>query len=699
MAVNKQNYDIATNVLINVDDEKGLKELQKLEKQLEKLEKRKAKFNQQGLQFDKTNELNETVKKINTLSSTIVKASKQFVNLQNAFNSIGASVPKKNNLEKYPDYINRLKSSLKEVAPSFHASVKTLNSSTIQIEQAFTGMGQRIITVMDGVTKATLKASVAGKNIFKSDNGPRVLSRYSKMSNSQMDAFQDKTGKERFKLGITEGIQSETNRASAAFQELFNKLNNAEVKTMDEMRDITEKAGATLKISDVIYKEGKAVEAAYEVMFKNGQKWSGKMRSYTVQNDGKTYSAWSIGEGSGKLRTVDPYKELTEKANTYAKQVQQIAKLEQQRDTAAAQGSRNIVSYLNEQIKTLKKIAQANRDAVTTGTTDTKITGIVTGADKEMRDVKVRQAAIAADAKEAKQVEKLTEQANKYAKQVGQIAKLEQQRENAAVQGSRNTVAYLDKEIRTLKELAEANKDAVLKGTTDTKITGVITDADKAVTDTKAKQAAIAADAKAKQAAIMADAKEAQQVENLINKYKELNKAKTQYYSATKNKDTDSQDRQRALAEVNRLTNEYNQLLAAANQSGVALRNSAKITDSKTQADKEMRDAMAKVDQQAKKNDISFENLSNRLKKVVTEVVQYRIAWEGLSLIDRGIRESITLIRELDTAMTDIRIVTGETSEQVRETINDYAELAKQLGSTTREVANGSIEWLNCWVI
>ena len=591
VAVNKQNYDIATNFLINVDDEKGLKELQKLEKQLEKLEKRKAKFNQQGLQFDKTNELNETVKKINTLSSTIAKASKQFANLQSAFNSIGASVPKKNNLEKYPDYINRLKSSLKEVAPSFHASVKTLNSSTIQIEQAFTGMGQRIITVMDGVTKATLKASAAGRNIYKSSNGPRVLNQYSKMSNSQMDAFQDKTGKERFKLGITEGIQSETNRANAAFQELFDKLNNAEVKTMDEMRDITEKAGATLKISDVIYKEGKAVEAAYEVMFKNGQKWSGKMRSYTVQNNGKTYSAWSIGEGSGKLRTVDPYKELTEKANTYAKQVQQIAKLEQQR-------------------------------------------------------------------------------------------------ENAAVQGSRNIVAYLDKEIQTLRDLAEDNKKAVLKGTTDTKITGVITDADKAVANTKAQQAAIAA-----------DAKEAKQVENLINKYKELNKAKIQYYSATKNKDTDRQDRQRALAELNRLTNEYNQLLAAANQSGVALRNSAKITDSKTQADKEMRDAMAKVDQQAKKNDISFENLSNRLKKVVTEVVQYRIAWEGLSLIDRGIRESITLIRELDTAMTNIRIVTGETSEQVRETINDYAELAKQLGSTTREVADGSIEWLNCWVI
>ena len=41
-----------------------------------------------------------------------------------------------------------------------------------------------------------------------------------------------------------------------------------------------------------------------------------------------------------------------------------------------------------------------------------------------------------------------------------------------------------------------------------------------------------------------------------------------------------------------------------------------------------------------------------------------------------------------------MRMVTGQTTEEAHEAINTYADLARQLGVTTRSVAEGSIEWL-----
>ena len=56
--------------------------------------------------------------------------------------------------------------------------------------------------------------------------------------------------------------------------------------------------------------------------------------------------------------------------------------------------------------------------------------------------------------------------------------------------------------------------------------------------------------------------------------------------------------------------------------------------------------------------------------------------------------DSVTRIKELDDAITDIRLVTGETHEGARQMINDYADLAAELGTTTDAVIDGSLEWL-----
>lgn len=189
---------------------------------------------------------------------------------------------------------------------------------------------------------------------------------------------------------------------------------------------------------------------------------------------------------------------------------------------------------------------------------------------------------------------------------------------------------------------------------------------------------------------------EEQYISDIITAYNNLNKAKANLYTVQHDPMSSSKSQQQAVVEVRNAMKEYQQLTKNIEKNSIALKENKTWTDAKATSDKNLQSQIDKVDKQTKKNNLSFENLSKRLQKVVNDVIQYRIAWESLDYISYGLRDSIELIRELDTAMTNIRMVTGETSKQARETINTYSELGKTLGTTTREVAEGSIEWLNC---
>ena len=59
------------------------------------------------------------------------------------------------------------------------------------------------------------------------------------------------------------------------------------------------------------------------------------------------------------------------------------------------------------------------------------------------------------------------------------------------------------------------------------------------------------------------------------------------------------------------------------------------------------------------------------------------------------VNEMIDTMKELDKAFTDIQMVTGGTDEQTAQLAKDYNKLAKEVGSTTTEVAEGASEWFN----
>ena len=79
------------------------------------------------------------------------------------------------------------------------------------------------------------------------------------------------------------------------------------------------------------------------------------------------------------------------------------------------------------------------------------------------------------------------------------------------------------------------------------------------------------------------------------------------------------------------------------------------------------------------------------VKSFVQNIIQYNIAWQAMDRVEDVVMDSVTRIKELDDAITDIRLVTGETHEGARQMINDYADLAAELGTTTDAVIDGEL--------
>lgn len=61
--------------------------------------------------------------------------------------------------------------------------------------------------------------------------------------------------------------------------------------------------------------------------------------------------------------------------------------------------------------------------------------------------------------------------------------------------------------------------------------------------------------------------------------------------------------------------------------------------------------------------------------------------------IVNAFRNVINVIYDLDSALVDLRIVTGSSIEQADKLIDSYNRLAKRLGTTTSNVANAAVEW------
>lgn len=116
-----------------------------------------------------------------------------------------------------------------------------------------------------------------------------------------------------------------------------------------------------------------------------------------------------------------------------------------------------------------------------------------------------------------------------------------------------------------------------------------------------------------------------------------------------------------------------------------------KDIESLTRKQKELNGAIQAQGQDWKNNNRKVSEFGDTIKKVFNYVIVYR----GFQMLQQGIQQAIDTMKDLDKAFTDIQMVTGGSDEQTAQLAKDYNNLAKEMGSTTKEVAEGAAEWFN----
>lgn len=88
------------------------------------------------------------------------------------------------------------------------------------------------------------------------------------------------------------------------------------------------------------------------------------------------------------------------------------------------------------------------------------------------------------------------------------------------------------------------------------------------------------------------------------------------------------------------------------------------------------------------------DGLKDGLKMFTGYQLGLRAIQATVQLLARAFNDAIETIKELNYHMTNVQMVAMTSNEETAELANSYSKLAKQLGATTKEIAEGSVEWL-----
>lgn len=180
-------------------------------------------------------------------------------------------------------------------------------------------------------------------------------------------------------------------------------------------------------------------------------------------------------------------------------------------------------------------------------------------------------------------------------------------------------------------------------------------------------------------------------INDAIKAYQELKKAQVDLERSKTSGKASVETLKLQEQQVEDLTKEVERLTKATLSNGEAVKDNARYTEKKTKADKEAEITISKLNDGLYKNKSSLDTVAGSFGRVVENVIKYNLAQFGLV---ENMQRAIQTAKELDDALTNIRLVTGESAETARQTMNSYADLAKELGTTTQAVAEGNIEWL-----
>ncbi|MGM9608340.1 MAG: phage tail tape measure protein [Oscillospiraceae bacterium] len=112
--------------------------------------------------------------------------------------------------------------------------------------------------------------------------------------------------------------------------------------------------------------------------------------------------------------------------------------------------------------------------------------------------------------------------------------------------------------------------------------------------------------------------------------------------------------------------------------------------EASTQANLEIQKLKAQMKSLGYEGGTAFTTLIGKMKTYASYFASSMIIMGLYS----GITNLISNVKDLDEAMTDLRIVTGGTREETEGLLKTYNQMAQRVGSTTSEVASSATSWM-----
>lgn len=120
------------------------------------------------------------------------------------------------------------------------------------------------------------------------------------------------------------------------------------------------------------------------------------------------------------------------------------------------------------------------------------------------------------------------------------------------------------------------------------------------------------------------------------------------------------------------------------------LRNEASLTSAEIkEMSNEVKKSQMSLQAMGKTGDTGFD----RLKKGWEKFGGWSLVTQSLSLAIRKVKEMVTNVRELDTAMTELRKVTDETDAAYEKFLNQASSTAKSIGATVSDTVNSTADF------
>lgn len=731
MAYNKKQFDIAINFAANMQDENLTNQITNIAKKIEKAQK-KLKIN--VTDEDALSDLRKYTNQWNTLMSVIGDSSNRLNELKKRFDAVGASMPNfsKNmgfekfisNSEKAISTIEELVQKSKEldmVTPSFNDD-ESLNKQIKNLQQSVQ-LQEKINSSITDYTERFKEYNAVMPNYDQSktlrqneqqwENNLRKLQRFREsyellqraigdtVQISMPDASFDKISQQiaQWKSEISDlsnvNIRSdgwrvyevEVTRALTGLGQEISTFNNSIEGGVSKVQKLS---AAGKELAQTYINLSKTNPESWFAQYFKGLDLSdeaGVLKGFSDMIASAKITAYDddLGRETLKLNLFDGVKEQIDEGNSILKIFEDRLKefksvtLDEAQDIAKGLGMKlNLGDVMTDEAGEFHQAFELMMG-------DIKALGSLKSYTDEATGIKgITVASSTTIAKDEQIYREYISLKKDNLQLTKEIQKAEQDEDTALqkfyqnkIDANNQRINDIKEEINATKQLTEAEADLEqLRNRINTRLNEIDNDFAQQELEfnlTQQNQADTA------------------QINKLIQLYQELNQAKLNAYAVDKNIKSTTEEKAYATEKVKKAEEAYNNELK---QTNPELLRRKKYTDAITDSNNKLEDSMSKVNFKTKESQSLFGSLGSKITEVAKNVVQYQLAWEALNLVGRGIRESISLVHELDTAMTNMRMVTGQTAEEAHEAMNTYADLAKQLGVTTRSVAEGSVEWL-----